>query len=133
MATWAALGPFVGLINFFRSSRDRRDDRTRAALSCLSKALLETRIYLRDLEKGTKKNTKRENDLARLWTEAANELRDLDSQLAQICYYKSDYWTMPDDWSEHNIRKRGIAIDRIYETYRILLRAPDRSLDRGID
>jgi len=90
-------------------------------------------MYLRDLEDGQAKSREREDGLARLWSDSANELRDLDTNLAEICHYKSDYWTAPDEWSEYNIRKRGIAIDRIYETYRLLLKAPDVKLDRGVD
>lgn len=132
MGEWAALGPFVGLVKFLSGLRQSRDDRVTAGLAPLSRALAETQLYLRDRERGVGRIQEREDGLVRMWTEAANALRSLDSALADTCYYKSQYWLEPDDWSEGKVQAKGIAIERLIETYAILLKARDVRLDRGI-
>jgi hypothetical protein len=133
MAAWAALGPFVALISFLRGIRERRDDRIRAALLPLGKALVETRLYLRNQERDGQRDRNREDDLVRRWAEAGAALYALDSGLAQVCEHKSMYWMEPEEWSTHDVREKGIAIDRIYQTYGSLLTAREAKLDRGID
>jgi hypothetical protein len=133
MTAIAALGPFVALVGFLTGIRERRDDRVRAALSSLGKALVETRLYLRDQERGGKQDTDREDDLVRRWADTASALYALDTHLADVCEHKSRYWMEPAGWSEHDVRAKGIAIDCIYETYGTLLRAREAKLDRGID
>lgn len=129
MVAWAALGPFVALVNFFQGLLERRDDRVRAALAPLGKALAETRLYLRDRERGSKRDSKREDELVRLWTSAAAALYAIDSALADICENKSRYW-LQQNWSEQEIAERGIAIDDLYDTYGTLLKARETRLDR---
>jgi hypothetical protein len=125
---WEALGPFVALIEFFRNIGERKDDRTRAALGALSQALTETRFYLRDRAKGAKPNQKSEDKIARLWAAAAVELRGLDSNLAMICQYKSDYWADPAGWTDVDVVDKCIQIDALFERYHKLLDLPGASL-----
>jgi len=126
----ALLGPFVHLLAFFRGARDRHDDLTRAALSALGKALTETRLYLRDQDRTGARDETKEDQIVRLWQEAANELWGLDTQLANACHDKADYWLNPEGWNHERIRAKGIEIDRIYETYGDLLNVPDARIDR---
>lgn len=74
---WEALGPFTGILGFLKGIGERRIDRSRAALAALSKALFETRMYLRDRESGGARDQSREDDIVRFWGGAAIELRDL--------------------------------------------------------
>jgi hypothetical protein len=123
-----ALGPFIGLINFFRSIGERRDDRTRAALAALSKALTDTRFYLRDRSSGTEPSRARQDEIVRLWTAAAIELRGLDTNLAEICQYKADYWTDPGGWAREDVVEKCISIDGVFDRYRELLDVPGAAL-----
>ena len=129
MAIWAALGPFVRIVSFLGGRRDRQDDRTMTALRALSTALAETRLYLASRDRGEERNRDSEANLVRLWAGAANELRGLDAQLASICLHKSDYWIEPDEWSRHDVRAKGIQIDRLFRVYGSMLQSDDR-LDR---
>lgn len=124
MALEALLGPFVGLVELLKSFGERRIDRSRAGLTALSKALFETRIYLRDRENGAARDQAREDDIVRLWSGAAVELRDLDAQLAGLCQHKAEYWVQPDEWSAQTIRERGIGIDELFRRYREVLPVP---------
>lgn len=125
---WEALGPFTGILNFLKGIGERKVDRSRAALTALSKALFETRIYLRDREDGGERNQSREDEIVRLWSSAATEMRDIDENLAMICQYKAEYWIQPDDWSGQTIEARGIQIDQLFRRFRELLPVPGARL-----
>lgn len=126
---WEALGPFIGLFNFLKGLGERKIDRSRAGLTALSKALFETRIYLRDRENGVALDQSREDDIVRLWSGAAIELRDLDENLAALCQHKAEYWVRPDEWSAQSIQERGIGIDQLFDRFRDVLPVPGARLD----
>lgn len=128
---WEALGPFIQIVEFLGGITVRRDDRTRAALTALGKALTETRFYLRDRGKGIQPDQAREDEIARLWNAASVELRGLDSRLADTCQHKSEYWTDPDGWTGVEPVQKAIEIEALLEKYHELLDVPGASLRAG--
>lgn len=123
-----ALGPFIGVAKFLRSGLERRDDLTRSALSSLSKALFETRLYLRSQERGQARDQTREDAIVHLWAEASGALRGVDSDLATICHYKAEYWIDPEGWTDATIADRRIGIDALFVKYGELLHVSGATL-----
>lgn len=110
--------------------RVRREDE-KTALRSLYAALNETRIYIGRLSRpsmsGIKKsqsvdrNEEIEARISRLWTEASISLRDLDHDLAERCMLKGDYWANPETWSEQDIARARIGINRVFKDAQKLL------------
>ncbi len=79
-------------------------------LKTATKAVRQTLSYIRDENKRDKKT---EEELSELWADVALAARPFDSDLAERCYIKSNYWANPDKWSKEEVEKAGIEIERI--------------------
>jgi hypothetical protein len=62
-------------------------------------------------QKEFKRDIQREEAPARLWTEASVELRDVDRDLAERCFFKAQYWTDRDGWTEDAVHRTNIALE----------------------
>jgi len=110
--------------------RERREDE-KAALRSLYAALNETRIYIGRLSRPSVSRIRRSQDverneeiearISRLWTEASVSLRDLDRDLAERCLLKGDYWANPEAWSEQDIARARIGVNRVFKDAQKLL------------
>ena len=105
------LGPIATLS---KEKRDLKDN----ALRSISTALLETKLYYRDLEKGKPRNMDVEAQLSKYWGAAAIPLRHIDEELAMTCEYKADFWTNPEGWSADEIKRVGIKLEDVSKAYR---------------
>lgn len=125
----------LGWFGFLRKEKTTQDEQERRAIRALYAAVMETGIYFRRLEKPHLANTKREQKefkrdinkeeaLARLWTEASIELRDVNPDLAERCFFKAQYWIDRDEWTEEDIHRTNIALKRMTDDARILLHGP---------
>ncbi len=79
-------------------------------LKAATKAVRQTLSYIRD---ENKRDRKTEEKLSELWANVALAARPFDSDLAERCYIKSNYWANPDKWSKEEVEKAGIEIERI--------------------
>ncbi len=79
-------------------------------LKVASKAIRRTLSYIRD---ENKRDTKTEEELSELWANVALAARPFDSDLAERCYLKGNYWANPNSWSDEEIKNAGIEIGRI--------------------
>ncbi|MCD6197703.1 MAG: hypothetical protein J7K15_03895 [Deltaproteobacteria bacterium] len=93
------------------------------ALNAISIALNETSLYLVHIRDGGGSDRSREEQLARYWAAAAVPVRHLDRELAEMCQYKSEIWTNPDNWNLEKIAQYGIDINSVRDKYAELLRA----------
>jgi hypothetical protein len=109
------------LLDFFSRERHRRDDQVDQALVCIYAAANETKLYLAQLEKTSRRVRKREEELARLWSKAAVPVRRFDADLANRCLLKSQYWVSPEKWKADDVTEKKIGIDAVYEKARELL------------
>jgi len=101
-------------------SKDKRELKDNA-LRAISHALNETRIYYKGLERGGPRNLETEAQLAKYWSAAAIPLRHIDPDLAVACAQKCDYWIAPDEWTNEDIKRHGIALDGLHKAYRRML------------
>jgi len=76
-------------------------------LRVASKAVRQTLSYIKD---ENKRDTKTEEELSELWANVALAARPFDSDLAERCYLKGNYWANPNSWSDEEIKNAGIEI-----------------------
>jgi hypothetical protein len=125
----------LGWFGLLRKEQAERSERERNALKALYAAVMETSMYFRRLEnpqlaktkseqKDFKRDIQREEALARLWTEASVELRDVNPDLAQRCFFKAQYWTDRDTWTEADVHQTNIALQRLAREARELIHRP---------
>ncbi len=113
------LAALPGLITgLAREKRELGDN----ALRAVSHALNETFIYYRNIELGKDRDFEIEAQLAKYWSAAAIPMRHVDSEFAEICEYKSQYWIQPERWSKQKIKEFRIGLHDVQEHYRRLLR-----------
>jgi len=122
-------------LGFLSKEKTDQNERERKALKALYAALMETSMYFRRLDSPHLARTKREQKefqrdiareeaLARLWTEASVELRDVDEDLATRCFFKAQYWTNRDAWTAEDVHNANIALQRVTRDAQALLRKP---------
>jgi hypothetical protein len=111
----------LSALGLIREGRKHRDQKIDQALFALYAALVETKVYVSDLNAGKRRNKKKEWALARLWHDASVPIRYIDQDLAHQCFIKGSYWAEPDLWTEAKIEKNGITLDKVYEETRKLL------------
>lgn len=99
----SSLLPVIG--NLSKDKREVADN----ALRSISHALTETCLYVNSHIRTGHRDEEIEAQLARYWSAAAIPLRHIDTELSQICEYKSEYWLDPNSWDP--ARANGIAID----------------------
>ncbi len=102
--------------------RNRLNEQEIEAIKAFYEAVNETRIYVNKLNKpDSSKNNDifqgdkvEEEKLSKLWTTASYKIHNFSKDLAKRCLIKGDYWTNPDDWSDNDVIKKRIEIDRMF-------------------
>jgi hypothetical protein len=122
MVEWVVerlIGLIPAIAALGREKRELKDQ----ALQAISHAINETYLYYRDVEQGGGRNPDVEAQLSRHWAAAAIPIRHIDSELAQICEFKSEYWVNPDNWNKSKIKDLGIGLESVRMRYRSMIRA----------
>ena len=109
----------LGLIATSGKEDEQKKD---LALKAVSYALDETYLYYRDMKNGHLKDRDREAQLVKLWSAAAIPLRHFDLDLANICDRKSEYWIVPESYSDEDVSKLGIRLGDVRGAYRKLMK-----------
>ncbi|MBQ4879647.1 hypothetical protein J8M21_20730 [Pseudoalteromonas luteoviolacea] len=91
------------------------------ALHDINNALTETRLYLKIIEHGAKRNLEREEVLVRAWSLAAIPMRHLSKDLSSICDHKAKYWLNPNLWTNSELHDYIVKLDQVADEYRKLL------------
>lgn len=111
----------LNVLGLIRDGKIQRDNKIDSSLHALYAALAETKAYVVSLNSGAKKNREKEYNLARLWHDASVPLRNIDQELAEICFLKGSYWLEPEAWTEAKIQKNQMALDNVFEKTKVLL------------
>ncbi len=98
------------LVKEGRANKEHTNKQKHEFLKVASKAIRRTLSYIRD---ENKRDTKTEEELSELWANVALAARPFDSNLAERCYLKGNYWANPNNWSDEEVRNAGIEIERI--------------------
>ena len=118
-----AMPPLKEWFEAISSHKKRRDEEHEEAIEALYTALNETRIYIGRINRAGESHRDEDTEakLSRLWTKASRKLRKVDSHLAKRCFMKGDYWANPDGWTEEDIARARIQIDKVFRAARRLL------------
>ena len=108
------LGPIATI------GKDRRELKDQA-LSSISNALMETKLYYGKLSRGMPRNIDTEGMLAKYWAAAAIPMRHFNGELAEACHDKSEFWVNPDSYSDKDLAELGIRLQDVSGAYRKMI------------
>jgi hypothetical protein len=91
----------------------RRSDLNSNAIESLSKAIFEVEVYYRDLRLGKPESRERETAIAEFWRAAAEPLRRVDQDFAQICERKVYYWLNPSQYSRQDVLDFEMSLEGV--------------------
>ncbi len=120
MIEWVVQKLFDAIPLIDQASKEKRELADGAYLS-ISTALTETCLYVAQFNKTREPNFETQARLAKLWAEAAIPLRHIDSELSEICEYKSEYWVDPQSWDSSNSNSIEIDLVSVRNKYRAKL------------
>lgn len=107
--------------NLGRGKRERQE-KSRAALRSVVRAVRETQVYLRRRELRRAVSLKREERLALRWTDLALELDELGlGKLAKRCRITGQYWADPGQFTDAFLEKAGTRLPEIEKAAQLLL------------
>lgn len=112
----ALVGLLPALGNLLKDKSQRRrlqDDRGQRAVESILRAVNETKLYIAALSRSKSRDTDREEELSRLWTETAAALHGIDDDLGRRCRLKGEYWANPEQWSEQQVRDARILLTEV--------------------
>lgn len=94
------------------------------ALDALRKAAYSTKGYYaaQKVGKGIDKDT--EHQLAIMWIDCANKVRNYSEDLYERFKLKRNYWLSPEDWTDEQVKAARIGLDDIHREAEILLDPP---------
>ena len=101
----------------------REETRTKErseAIAALIKALNETRIHFGTQRTKRKRNRPREEEISRLWIDAAVKVRPIDDELANRCESKGRFWADPAGFDDRDIDTATISIEAVEASLRKL-------------
>lgn len=101
------------LAKLLKSIRTGRNGKLENALKGIVNALNETQIYVGRLHRGDPRNADQEAVLSRLWANASLPLKNIDAEVAQKCFLKSQYWAEPEQWGSGDVESAKIGIEEI--------------------
>ena len=101
-----------------KNVENQKKNEMKLAIKVLSKAILETKSYVRNGFEN--RIPERESELRELWNNAHIELRQIDAELAMRCFAKAEYWIEPENWSGEKVEKYNIKLDSMSESLKTL-------------
>ena len=112
-AVVALLPALGGLLKDALKRRRLQDARGQDAVAAILRAVNETKLYVSALARGVQRDTNREAELSRHWTDAAAKLHGIDDDLAQRFRLKGEYWVAPDQWDGEKVEQARILLTEV--------------------
>lgn len=103
----------IGYLQELQNDKRFTEEQRQVARLTLSKAFHATEGYYAALSTGTKKNKKREHEIAELWDAAAICIEPFHSGLANRLGLKSRFWREGGAWSDEAIAAAGIQLAKV--------------------
>ncbi|MGE8358950.1 hypothetical protein [Pseudomonas sp.] len=101
-----------------RLDRQRRCD----AIKLVKSAVVATKSYMHDIEKGISPSREVEKDLSQKWVDASMAIIDYDHELYEVAKIKSLGWADPKDWALAASRPWAIKLNTIIDQCEYLLK-----------
>lgn len=102
----------IGILERIKAGIVKRDQQIDMALQETHKALIETEMYIKD-SRADNRNSKKEEELAKLWYAASIPMRYVDNDLAKIMSLKGGYWSNPDSWEDMRSGDADISLRNV--------------------
>ena len=110
----------------FKAGRELRDWFTRRraqakaleenelnAVRALNQAVMSTTNYIGRLEAGKRPVRKHEEELSKLWSDAALAFYVVNREISPLLHLKALSWSRPAKWIEEEVVKSGISLDEM--------------------
>ena len=114
-------GDVLNGVGLWITRKERKQERDDAAVQSVLTAVNTTKRYLARRDRGESIAREAEAELVKLWTAASVQIRRTDPDLAVRLQNKAEYWTNPENWTDEEVARNGIQIDKIAEEGRRLL------------
>jgi hypothetical protein len=101
--------------------RSKNSEKYKSALLLVYTAANESKSYITGLKNRKSPDQEREAKIARLWTEAAVNLRTIDRDLAEKCLVFGDSVAESTEWSREQVDEARKSVTAIFEQARGLL------------
>lgn len=101
-------------------SRTENLKENKIAIKAIYIALAETKFYFADI-KTKKRDIEKERQISKLWFEASVELKTIDTDLAERCFRKGDYWADQENWNQKDKETLNISLEEMTKLSRKLL------------
>lgn len=108
------LGSYSALLNTLSTFKnlDRENDKLASeAIQFLTKAIHETEVYFSQRERGLDRDNDREIQLSRYWSDAAEPVRQIDSEFSDLCVLKAKYWLFPERYDRESVKALHITLE----------------------
>ena len=97
-----------------KAHKEHENNRRNEFLKVASKAVRQTLAYIGHIGRDeNKRDLRTEEKLSDLWAKVALAAQSFDSDLAERCYLKGNYWANPDNWGDEEVKNDRIEIERI--------------------
>lgn len=107
----AACTAFINASNFLSGNNREQARQTSEAVKALTKAIHETEIYFSERHEGLERDSAREKQLSRFWSETAEPLRAIDINFSDLCALKAQYWLFPKHYDRETVRELNITLE----------------------
>jgi hypothetical protein len=115
------LGGLAELLKTLRDIQTHNEEKRKEALVAVSMASNQTHGYIKASHQGAARSIQREHELASLWHTCSIKLKDFDSDVAQRCRLKGEYWKEPGRWTDEEINQTRIGLERVSKEAEYLL------------
>ena len=113
------------IVNFWKGfdawikHKDKKDKALDKASASIRSAIAETQIYLGVLAKSDLRDAETEQNLARLWSVAARDMRNIEGVISDMCYNYSKTWADIDK-TPQDVMKELEHVEEIYRQARLV-------------
>jgi len=102
---------FIDLVAKRRAQKKALEERELQAIRAFQTAVISTSNYVNRLESGKRSDRKREEELAKLWSDAAIAFYGVNDQVTPLLHLKALSWSRPARWIDEKVVQAGITLD----------------------
>ena len=111
------LGRVGSAMNYRRARREQQQALREAAVYSLMRAVNLTKAYFADRRsKSSARDRTAERELTRAWEIAGKDMHKVGGRARSVairCFRKGRFWANPDEWTNEDIKKGDISLQRL--------------------
>ena len=120
-----ALSGIASLVELWKTNKqEAKSDKQKKldAIHLVMSAVVITKAYLHDIERGIAPSREAEKDLSIKWVNASMAIIEYDRDLHEVAKIKSLGWADPNEWARAASRPWAIKLDTIIEQCQYILK-----------